>query len=143
MNRGMVQCGLQRDVAGTFIHPDCTRITSVAPIPDRTRRNAIASLRTLIGFTRIRTQAGLAHLCEYSRSLSVDTWADYGTDSPCRASSMLTPLVTRPWKIQQTQRTKRNLPPVQREKRDGRDDSKTPKILYSKKTRERGSKKTV
>ena len=53
----------------------------------------IASLRTLIGFTRIRTQAGLA--------------------------------------------------PVQREKRDGRDDSKTPKILYSKKTRERGSKKTV
>lgn len=105
----------------------------------------IASLRTLIDFTRIRTQAGLAHLCEHcgSRSLSVDTWADYGTDSPRRASSMLTPLVTRPWKIQQTQRTKRNLPPVQREKRDGRDDSKTPEILYSKKTRERGSKKTV
>jgi len=27
-NRDMVQCGLQRDVAGTFVQPDCTRITA-------------------------------------------------------------------------------------------------------------------
>jgi hypothetical protein len=53
------------------------------------------------------------------------------------------PLVTRPWKIQQTQRTKCNLPPVKTGKEHGRVDSKAPKILSSKKTREQGSKKTV
>ena len=53
------------------------------------------------------------------------------------------PFVSRPWKIQQTQRTKRNLPPIKAGKEHGRIDSKPPKILYSKKTREQGSKKTV
>ena len=53
------------------------------------------------------------------------------------------PLVTRPWKIPQTQRTKCNLPPIKTGKEHGRVDSKPPKILYSKKTREQGSKKTV
>jgi hypothetical protein len=53
------------------------------------------------------------------------------------------PPVTRPWKIQQTQRTKCNLPPIKTGKGHGRVDSKPPKILYSKKTREQGSKKTV
>ena len=58
------------------------------------------------------------------------------------------PLVTRPWKIQQTQRTKCNLPPIKTGKEHWRVDSirfdsKPPKILYSKKTREQGSKKTV
>ena len=53
------------------------------------------------------------------------------------------PLVTCPWKIQQTQRTKCNLPPIKTGKEHGRVDSKPPKILYSKKTREQGSKKTV
>ena len=55
------------------------------------------------------------------------------------------PLVTRPWKIQQTQRTNCNLPPIKTGKEHRRVDfdSKPPKILYSKKTREQGSKKTV
>jgi hypothetical protein len=52
------------------------------------------------------------------------------------------PLVTRPWKIQQTQRTKYKLP-IKTGKEHGRVDSKPLKILYSKKTREQGSKKTV
>ena len=43
------------------------------------------------------------------------------------------PLVTRPWKIQQTQRTKYKLPPIKTGKEHGRVDSKPPKILYSKK----------
>jgi hypothetical protein len=34
------------------------------------------------------------------------------------------PLVTRPWKIQQTQRTKCNLPPIKTGKEHGRVDSK-------------------
>jgi hypothetical protein len=53
------------------------------------------------------------------------------------------PLVIRPWKIQQTQRTKYNLPPIKTGKEHGRVDSKPPKILYSEKTRKQGSKKTV
>jgi hypothetical protein len=53
------------------------------------------------------------------------------------------PLVTRPWKIQQTQRTKCNLPPVKTGKEHGRVHSKVPKIHSSKKTREQGFKKTV
>jgi hypothetical protein len=52
------------------------------------------------------------------------------------------PLVTRPWKIQQTQRAKCNLPLVKTGKEHGRIDSKPPKILNSKKTCEQGSKKT-
>ena len=53
------------------------------------------------------------------------------------------PFVSRPWKIQQTQRAKRNLPAIKAGKEHGRIDSKPPKILYSQKTREQGSKKTV
>jgi len=53
------------------------------------------------------------------------------------------PLVIQPWKIQQTQRAKRNVPPVKTGKERERLDSKGPKILTSKKIREQGSKKTV
>jgi len=51
------------------------------------------------------------------------------------------PLVTRRGKS--SRRTKCNLPPIKTGKEHGRVDSKPPKILYSKKTREQGSKKTV
>lgn len=42
------------------------------------------------------------------------------------------PLVTRPWKTQQTQRTKWNLQAVKTGKEHGRLDSKGPKIRTSK-----------
>jgi hypothetical protein len=53
------------------------------------------------------------------------------------------PLVIQPWKIQQTQRAKRNVPPVKTGRERGRLESKGPKILTSKKTRKQGSKRTV
>jgi hypothetical protein len=53
------------------------------------------------------------------------------------------PLVTRPWKIQQAQRTKCNLPQIKAGKERGAYRFETAKKPYSKKIREQGSKKTV
>jgi hypothetical protein len=55
------------------------------------------------------------------------------------------PLVTRPWKIRADPTNQLQPTADQNRKRAPRCrfDSKPPKILYSKKTREQGSKKTV
>ena len=52
------------------------------------------------------------------------------------------PLVTRPWKTQQAQPPKWNLPSVKTEK-EWRPGWKKKRVLTSKKIRERGSGKTV
>ena len=53
------------------------------------------------------------------------------------------PIVTRPWKTQQTQSTRWNLPPLKTEKGRGRPDSKGPGVVTSKKNRRRASGKTT
>jgi hypothetical protein len=53
------------------------------------------------------------------------------------------PLVIQAWKIQQSQRAKWNAPSVKAGKERGRLVSERPKTLAPKKTRAKGSKKTV
>ncbi len=51
------------------------------------------------------------------------------------------PIVIQPWKIRQTQRTKRNVAQVKVGKERGRLVSKAPNVFTSRKTANRGSKK--